>query len=149
MTLQLLARRGRRLTAVILAGSLLTLSCGGKGDAPLAPSDGTNLAIRLDEWKITTGSSQIAASVSVLQVQNVGTSGHELLLIRSELATDKLPVKSGEVDEESVDVVARTKELSRRQKTTLSVSLRSGNYVLICNISGHYALGMRTALQVK
>ena len=33
--------------------------------------------------------------------------------------------------------------------TTLSADLQPGHYVIICNVAGHYQLGMRVALTVR
>ena len=53
------------------------------------------------------------------------------------------------MDEGKLDVIANKTDLKRRDKATLDVKLQPGKYVLFCNVSGHYQLGMRTGLTVK
>jgi uncharacterized cupredoxin-like copper-binding protein len=39
--------------------------------------------------------------------------------------------------------------ISAGRSTTLSADLAPGRYVIICNVAGHYQLGMRAELQVQ
>ena len=128
---------------------LLACACGGGAkdvfDDPQSPS---KLAVRLDEYKIETKGDTTVA-ISQLNVQNTGTATHELKLIRTDLAPDSLPRKGADVDEGQVTVVAKATELKRRDRESVDVELERGSYVLICNVPGHYQLGMRTAIEVK
>jgi ABC-type Zn2+ transport system substrate-binding protein/surface adhesin len=55
-------------------------------------------------------------------------------------------VVGGQVDENgaSVQVVDEIPSFAPGTQQTASVNLASGAYVLICNVPGHYQLGMRT-----
>ncbi len=135
-------RSATAVLSIVLLG-LVTLACEDTSEV-----SGPN-SIRLSEWKIEAGSSELAAGSVKLQVQNVGTQAHDIFVIRTDLAADKLPVKSGTVDLNGLEVAGSKKDIERREKTSLEVELNPGAYVLICNISGHYALGMHTSLVVK
>jgi uncharacterized cupredoxin-like copper-binding protein len=39
--------------------------------------------------------------------------------------------------------------IAANRVTTLSADLAPGNYVIICNVAGHYQLGMRAAFKVE
>jgi hypothetical protein len=106
-------------------------------------------SVRLKEWAIELGTSERTAGAVKLQVQNVGTMTHEVIVVRTNLAPDKLPVDSGAVKLSDLEVLGEKDDIERREKTTLDVNLTPGSYVFLCNISGHYALGMRAALVVK
>ncbi len=83
-------------------------------------------------------------------VANAGAAPHELVVIRTDLAADALPVEGGSVDEASGDleVVGETQPFSANTTQTLRVDLEAGSYVLICNIPGHYEAGMQAAFTV-
>jgi uncharacterized cupredoxin-like copper-binding protein len=57
--------------------------------------------------------------------KNEGQVVHELVVIRSNLEPDKLPVQSGRVPEEQVDMVDETRELQPGKSETLTVQLES------------------------
>ena len=137
------------IAAFLLPAALLVAACGGASkDVFDEPPENTKLAVRLDEYKVETRPGEPTEAVIRLATQNTGTIAHELKVIRTDLAADALPQKGGVVDESQVQVVAKSKELKRRDKATLDVKLQPGSYVFICNISGHYALGMRAGIKV-
>ncbi len=137
----------RKLSASALALGLLV------GALSVACEDTSEVSgpnsVRLDEWSVELGSTEQAAGPLKLDVQNVGTMTHEVILIRTNLEPDKLPVDGGAVKLSDLDVVAEKDDIERREKTTLDLSLTPGRYVFICNTSGHYALGMRSSLVVE
>ena len=62
----------------------------------------------------------------------------------------KLAVRLSEYKIESKgDATDAKTDLKRRDKVTLDVKLQPGSYVLFCNVSGHYQLGMHTGFKVK
>jgi len=81
-------------------------------------------------------------------VKNAGTQVHEFVVVRTELAADKLPLASGapEVNEEAAGlaVVDEVEDLAAGAAADLTVTLEAGHYVVICNVPGHYGLGMHT-----
>ena len=70
-------------------------------------------------------------------------------MIRSDLPADGLSVAGGRVDESGLDVVGRIPEFAGGTSASMTFDLTPGNYVLICNIPGHYGLGMATTLTVE
>lgn len=52
------------------------------------------------------------------------------------------------VDETAAGVTANLGELKSHASATKKVALEPGTYILYCNISGHYAMGMWTLLTV-
>ena len=73
----------------------------------------------------------------------------ELVVIRTDLAADALPVSGATVDESQLDVLGRTDTIGGGESETLSLNLSAGSYVLICNVPGHWGLGMRSSLTVQ
>ena len=80
---------------------------------------------------------------------NDGALEHEFVVVRSDLAVDALPQAGGAVDESQIEVVGRIEQWPGGETKEATFSLTAGSYVLICNIPGHYQLGMRAAFRVQ
>jgi uncharacterized cupredoxin-like copper-binding protein len=66
------------------------------------------------------------------------------------LPVDGLPEEDNAVDETSdeLEVLGRTEDLDAGDSETVSATLDPGSYVLICNVVGHYGLGMQLGFEV-
>jgi cytochrome c oxidase subunit 2 len=114
------------------------------GAAPVGVSE----EVTLSEFAIKLEPSVAAGAVS-FQVRNAGAVPHEFVVIQTDAKPDALPQANAAVDESKVNVVGRTELLDPGTSATLNLTLPAGNYVVICNVPGHYSLGMRAALTVK
>jgi hypothetical protein len=128
---------------------LLLAGCGGDGVKEVKAS--------LKEWSITPEVSQIESGKVRFVVANDGSEPHELVIIRSDLSPDALPVVDGKVDEERVDIINEIEPFAAGTTERKTVDLKAGKYVLICNIvervpgesvESHYEKGMRAAFLV-
>ena len=81
--------------------------------------------------------------------ENTGALPHELAVIRSDEAPDSLPLDGAVVDESGLDVVGRIAEFPASETESGAFNLEAGNYILICNVAGHYQGGMFTAFVVE
>jgi uncharacterized cupredoxin-like copper-binding protein len=85
------------------------------------------------------------------EISNAGPSVHEFVVFQTDLAPDQLPVNDdGTVNEEGKGVthIDEVEDIAVGATESLSVDLDAGNYVLICNLPGHYQAGMHTAFTV-
>ena len=75
-----------------------------------------------------------------------GKLTHELVVLKTNLAPAKLPVKGSKAVE-----VGRVGKISVRagRSAGLTLTLKAGKYVLICNVAGHYRAGQRIGFVVK
>ena len=55
---------------------------------------------------------------------------------------------TGQIPEKQVKMLGETDEMEPNAEKTISLDLKPGNYLLICNVPGHYAAGMWTPLTV-
>ena len=91
----------------------------------------------------------VASGPVVFRVSNDGTQAHNFRLIATDRSPDDLPLSRGAVDEEAADVVASIPDFAADGAESVAVALLPpGNYVLICNVPGHYLAGMYLGLQV-
>jgi uncharacterized cupredoxin-like copper-binding protein len=109
--------------------------------------------VRLDErdFRLTVPGTALHAGPTVLHVRNAGPDTHEMLLFRTDLAADRLPLRPDGVtvneDSSLLQLAGSAQGLPAGASATVMVNLRPGHYVWICNMAGHYAGGMRQDLQ--
>jgi uncharacterized cupredoxin-like copper-binding protein len=111
-----------------------------------------SLAVSEHDFAITPRASSIGEGVVDLRVTNAGPSQHELLIFRTDLAPDQLPLgPDGRVDEGGEGVLKvfdSGNNIDVGATTTFHTALAAGRYVLVCNLPGHYRAGMHTAFTV-
>jgi hypothetical protein len=146
------AIRQRPLTISVALALLLMASCGGGG--------GT-LDVTLQEFSVLPAEDSVSAGEVTFDVTNEGPNDpHELVVIRTDLASDALPTTAeGGVDEEGegIEVIGEIEEFPPGESRSGSFDLDAGSYVLICNVveeedgevEAHYQQGMRTPLAVE
>ena len=131
----------RRAIAVASIGALTLLSgCGGGG----------GIGVTLADFSVTPAETSTAAGDVTFDVTNDAEQTHEFVVIKTDLAEDQLPLDDQGVDEEAdgVEVVDEIEDVEAGSEQSLTTTLDSGSYVLICNLPGHYAQGMHAAFTV-
>ena len=139
----------RRITRAAAVAGLVTSSLLAGCSASAAPPP-SSISADLSEFKVTLDSNRAQAGKVSFAVRNGGTIVHEFVVLKTDLATDKLATKDGELDEDSPDVarVDEVEDVTPGSTKTLTVTLEPGSYVLICNLPGHFLGGMRATLEV-
>ena len=142
--------RWRRTAWAFAATALLVAACSARPEAksgtPVASvgADGS-VPVELAEWSVKAPASAKAGKVN-FNAKNSGSTPHELVVLRTDLDAGALQKNaSGLVDEARNGVVAKTRQVAQGGTEPLEATLAAGKYVLICNVPGHYGLGMRTA----
>jgi uncharacterized cupredoxin-like copper-binding protein len=142
----------RRVLVLVMAGALMA-ACGA---APSKDIKGT-----LEEWKITVSPSSGAAGEVTFTIDNIGEKDHEFVVVKTDLAPDKLPTvadgaEAGTVDEEGagMDAIGEKEDiLAGTDNNVLTLTLTAGKYVIFCNVHDedlvHYQKGMHTAFTVS
>ena len=89
------------------------------------------------------------------RVKNLGTMEHEMIVLKTDIPYDQLPVtdagdppvpvKTGANKVDEANNVGETGDPNLKPGDTRSftVKLAAGKYVLVCNLAGHYQMGMR------
>ena len=110
---------------------------------------------------VTPDSFTGAAGKITFVVKNAGTMEHEMIVLKTDTPFDQLPVTdagdppapvttgANKVDE--ADNVAETGDpnLKPGETRTFTATLAAGHYVLVCNLAGHYQMGMRAPFTVQ
>ena len=136
----------RRIFPVLAAILVLTAACA-------APASDTGeipgLYLDLSDFKIITDHPTVAAGHLVFGIRNHAAMAHEVKVIKTEIDADKLPIDGASAKASEAGKVGEILNIGAGASSKLALDLTPGKYVLICNIAGHYQLGMRVALEVK
>jgi uncharacterized cupredoxin-like copper-binding protein len=161
---------------VLLAASGFALACGGgsKDKAPgatVAPAaldaaatlaagnpsereDESAVSISLSEWKISMPDGSALTSIKggevKFSVKDDGKQQHEFVLIRSDADPASFPVSDGAIDEEAAgQSPGEADDIGPGETKSATMRLAAGTYVYLCNLPGHYQLGMHGRLTVQ
>ena len=150
--------------ALMAVLAIAAVACGGDDDDD-DDSDGGNgdtagsSVVNLDlfEYQIVPDLDAVAAGSVTFNASNVGGATHELVIVKTDIAPDALPVgEDHAVDEsgEGIAVIGRIEEFAAQSDASVTVDLEAGSYVLICNIVegaavSHYEEGMHRAFTIS
>lgn len=139
-----------KLLAMLAIAAAFASGCAaGAASGPAQAQAGTVKAT-LTDMKIAVDRNAIPAGPVTFVVKNAGAVAHELVVLKTDVAQDKLSAdadEAGKVDE--TGNVGETGDMAAGGSTTFTVTLSPGHYVLVCNEVGHYASGMHMAFTVN
>ena len=149
---------------VVLGASALLVGCASsttdKGSATPAKTgsaaaksttaaDSGTVSAELSEWAVKASGAGKAGPVK-FNVKNAGSIPHEFVVLKTDADQASLSKDAnGVVDVAKYSPAGSTKQIEVGATETLNATLTAGKYVLLCNIAGHYDLGMHTALTVN
>jgi uncharacterized cupredoxin-like copper-binding protein len=114
---------------------------------------GTPVNVLLDDFTLRRDVDVVPAGTVRFRILNQGPTTHELSVIRTDRAPDKLPLQRDGLtineDAPGMDFLDEAEGLDIGDRRTLALRLAAGNYVLYCNMEGHYLGGMHAALTVR
>lgn len=91
----------------------------------------------------------VSAGHVVFGVRNHASMAHELMVIKTDVAPDQLPVDGATAKAKEDGKAGELLNIAGGASGKLVLELTPGKYVLICNVAGHYQLGMRVGLEVQ
>jgi uncharacterized cupredoxin-like copper-binding protein len=114
----------------------------------LGENDATHMFIKL--------SSATAASGKVtFVVTNDGTHKHEFVVLQTDTPAANFPIASFEGEKNRIDEdaagtnVGETGDMEPGATQALAIDLKPGHYALVCNLPGHYRMGMHLDFTVS
>jgi uncharacterized cupredoxin-like copper-binding protein len=150
--------RTRSITAILAVAAVVALTaaaCGGGGTKTKSGGTGTAIGVTLKDFSISALKPTVAAGAVTFSIKNAGPSVHEFVILKTDAIPTQLPTKVEDgapaANEEGVGVehVDEVENIAAGATASLSVRLTPGNYVFICNLPGHYHLGMTTGFVVR
>lgn len=127
-------------------------SSGGSG-VTVAGGSGTPVAVDNGEnadgtYFMKVDTTTVAAGKVTFTMHNSGTKQHEMVVLKTDTPADQLKVGSdGKVSE--ADSVGEVSETDAGKSGTVTLNLKAGSYVLVCNIEHHYEKHMYSAFTVS
>lgn len=135
----------RRPLWLLLSFALLLSACASQPAA--LPAD-VQVVVDMKDYAVALSVTTVKAGSVKFGIRNLASMEHQFDLIRTDLAPDKLPIDSGAKAKED-GLVKQVKGIGAGKVATISADLSPGRYLVICNIAGHYQLGMRAELRVE
>jgi len=127
---------------VSLAGSLGGSDSGKSPSKPAAApaaTGPTTVNVSLTDFKIAPTESTVPAGKVTFVAKNAGDEEHEMVVVRTNKSAGSL-LKGSEASE--AGAVDEIPEFKAGATKSLTVNLKPGHYVLLCNVPGHYKAGM-------
>jgi uncharacterized cupredoxin-like copper-binding protein len=115
----------------------------------------------VSDYKFEVSSTKLKAGSTTFKFTNNDDKSHEMVLFKTDLATDKLPADAatGKVDEEGAGIttLGEVPEVGQSESGELTADLTPGTYLLVCNVvekeadgteKSHFTHGMHATLTV-
>ena len=133
-------RKPLALSVANLLVLTLLAACGGPSGVT---ADLTDTSIQLSSNTATAGD-------VTFHIKNTSAAEtHELVVLQTDLGADQLPMDAdGNVEEDKLTSMGEKGDIAAGQGADLALKLPAGHYMLICNLPGHYKVGMHTAFTV-
>ena len=135
-----------RVVPALMALALLAAACA--GPAAEAPA-GSQVVAELADTKVTVNVPSIKAGKIKIGVRNLGTMEHSFEVLKTDLPPDKLPVDGASAKAKEDGKVGEIPSIPAGKSAAVTLDLPPGKYVFICNIAGHYQIGMHTGFTVE
>ncbi len=136
----------RALSLVIL--SLALFACRPAAAALPADVAGAQVIVELRDYSVQTSVASIPAGTVKIGIRNLAGMAHDLVVLKTATAFDKLPIDASTAKAKEEGRVGGIEAIGAGRATSLTLDLAPGSYVLLCNVAGHYQLGMRTPFRV-
>ena len=134
-----------RFVPALMALALLVVSCAQPAES--APS-GSQVVAELADYKITVNVPSVKAGKVKIGVRNVATMEHSFQVLKTDLPADKLPVDGASAKAKEDGKVGEIPSIPAGKSAAVTLDLTPGKYVFMCNIAGHYQLGMHAGFTV-
>lgn len=135
-----------RSVAGLIALSLLVAGCAGPAaDAPA----GSQVVVEMTDYKLTVNVPSVKAGKIQIGVRNLANMQHSFEVLKTDLPQDKIPVDLASAKAKEDGKVGEIPSIAAGKSASVTIDLTPGKYVLICNVAGHYQLGMHVAFTVE
>ena len=126
----------RLASALVLVGFSVGVASCGSDSSSTTPKE-TKVTVTLKEWEFVTSADSATTGMITLEAVNVGKEVHELVLFKTDLAPEALPVDAeGAVDErgEGIELIDEVEDVKPGETKSFMVDLAPGKYVMACNV---------------
>jgi uncharacterized cupredoxin-like copper-binding protein len=132
---------------VLLLGTLLAAALVAALLVSTAHAGSKSSTVTLNEFKVSPSPKSVSHGKVTFTVKNKGEMEHELVVLKTSKAASKLAVSGNRASAKGA--VGEVEDIAGGKSKKLTLNLKAGHYVLICNLPGHYKGGMRSDFTVK
>jgi len=126
--------------SLVTCVALLSGCSGGSG------SEGTVIDTTLNNTSIDLSVSTVEAGTVTFAVTNEGDQVHEIEVFAG--SNTVLPVDKNVANVSGLTLIDEIEDILPGGNVRLTLDLPAGDYIVICNLPGHYEMGMVTKLVV-
>jgi uncharacterized cupredoxin-like copper-binding protein len=91
----------------------------------------------------------VKAGSTKIGVRNLASMEHSFEVLKTDLTHDKIPVDGASAKAKEDGKVGGIASIPAGKSAAVTIDLTPGKYVLICNVAGHYQLGMHVGFTVE
>ena len=148
------SRRPRSFVAAVIAICSVTAIVVGSawaGSARSSADSEINVTLgKPREYSLKLSTRSAKAGEVAFSVRNRGTLEHEFILLRTPIKAAKLRPRAEEPAKvEEPGFALELEDIEPGGRVVVAIPLKKGHYVLLCNIEGHHAGGMRADLTLR
>jgi uncharacterized cupredoxin-like copper-binding protein len=107
------------------------------------------VTVKLIDYTVVPSARSTTSGRVTFVVHNADGVPHNLVVLRTSIAPRSLPVTGEHGRARETGRQGGTAFLDDEQTVRLTLTLRAGRYLLICNVPGHYQRGMVVAFRVR
>jgi uncharacterized cupredoxin-like copper-binding protein len=137
--------------AALLA--VVVLGCGGPAEQAAEPAAVQRLDVVLRDFAVEPERRVVPPGLTEFRAFNEGPTVHELILVRTDLGADGLPLQADGLtaveEAATVEFVVADEGIDLGERGGFRAELTPGKYVLYCNLEGHYLGEMHADLEVR
>jgi uncharacterized cupredoxin-like copper-binding protein len=142
--------RKRNVIWFSLVGIVMVIALAACSSAS-ASANGTTINVTETSYKFELSPSTAKAGTVMFHITDKAPDlAHDFVIIQTDTPAGKLPIaSSGLVDEAKAGKVLETVKTESGASQDLKVNLAAGHYAIICDLPGHYQLGMYADLTIN
>ncbi|TME72891.1 MAG: hypothetical protein E6I19_09260 [Chloroflexi bacterium] len=136
-----------RVLIAMATALVLLAGCAAQG---AQPGTGGQVSVTLTDTGVTLAQTSVSSGPVTFKVKNAGSIVHELVVVRTDIAQDKIQPNTDEPSKMSEEgTQGESGDLEAGLTKDFTLNLSAGKYVLMCNQPGHYMAGMHIAFVVR
>ena len=136
-----------RVLIAMATALVLLAGCAAQG---AQPGTGGQVSVTLTDTGVTLAQTSVGSGPVTFKVKNAGSIVHELVVVRTDIAQDKIQPNTDEPSKMSEEgTQGESGDLEAGLTKDFTLNLSAGKYVLMCNQPGHYMAGMHIAFIVR
>lgn len=151
------AHRARVTAGLLAIGTMVALAAGAGAVQASATGSTTakattvnvTLGTKAKEFALTPSMRSIPAGRVTFVVHNGGRLEHEFVVLKTKIPAGKLPMRPGGKQAKEPGAIGEIEEFGPGLTKRLTLTLKPGHHVLLCNMPVHYKSGQYADASVK